>query len=36
MEKRFLVDLKSFVISVLNGASMMRVEKKRQGFLGVV
>jgi hypothetical protein len=36
MERRFLVESKSFVLSVLEGASVLRVEEKRQGFHGVV
>jgi len=36
MERRFLVESKSFVLSVLEGASVLRVEEKRQGFFGAV
>jgi hypothetical protein len=36
MEKRFLVESKSFALSVLEGASVLRVEEKRKGFLGAV
>jgi len=36
MERRFLVESKSFILSVLEGASMLRVEEKRQGFRGAV
>jgi hypothetical protein len=36
MEKRFLVESKSFTLSVLEGASVLRVEEKRKGFLGTV
>jgi hypothetical protein len=36
MERRFLVESKSFVLSILDGASMLRVEEKRKGFFGEV
>jgi hypothetical protein len=36
MERRFLVESKSFVLLVLEGASVVRVEEKRQGFHGAV
>jgi hypothetical protein len=36
MERRFLVELKSFVLSVLEGAPVLRVKAKRQGFFGAV
>ncbi len=36
MERRFLKELKSFALSVLEGPSVLRVEEKRQGFLGAV
>jgi len=36
MEKRFLVESKSFSLSMLEGASVLRVEEKRKGFLGAV
>jgi hypothetical protein len=36
IERRFLVELKSFVFSVLDGASVLRVEEKRKGFSGEV
>jgi hypothetical protein len=36
MEMRFLVELKSFILSVLDGASVLRVEEKRNGFFGEV
>jgi hypothetical protein len=36
MDKKFLVELKSFAFSVLAGASALRVEEKRKNFLGVV
>jgi hypothetical protein len=32
MERRFLVDSKSFVLSVLDGVLMLQVEEKRNGF----
>jgi hypothetical protein len=32
MERRFLVGSKSFALSVLEGASVLRMEEKRQGF----
>jgi len=36
MNKKFLVESKSFAFSVLVGASTLRVEEKRKNFLGVV
>jgi hypothetical protein len=36
MERRFLVELKSFVLSVLEGAPVLQVKAKRRGFFGVV
>jgi len=36
MESRFLVKSKSFVLSVLDGASMLRGEEKRKGFSGEI
>jgi hypothetical protein len=36
MERRFLVESKSFVLSVLDGASVLRVEEKRKGFFSEV
>jgi hypothetical protein len=36
MEMRFLVESKSFVLSALDGASVLRVEEKRKGFFGEV
>jgi hypothetical protein len=36
MERRFLVESKSFVPLVLDGASVLRVEEKRKGFLGEI
>jgi hypothetical protein len=36
MERRFLVELKSFVLLILDGASVLRVEEKREGFFGEV
>jgi hypothetical protein len=36
MDKKFLVEPKSFAFSVLVGASALRVEEKRKKFLGVV
>jgi len=36
MDKKFLVESKSFAFSVLAGASALRVEEKRKNFLGVV
>jgi hypothetical protein len=34
MEKSFIVELKTFVFSVLNGVSVLRVEEKRKSFFG--
>jgi hypothetical protein len=36
MEMRFLVESKSFVLLVLDGVSVLRVEEKRKGFFGEV
>jgi hypothetical protein len=36
MERRFLVESKSFVLSVLDGASVLWMEEKRKGFFGEV
>jgi hypothetical protein len=36
MDKKFLVESKSFAFSVLAGMSALRVEEKRKNFLGVV
>jgi hypothetical protein len=36
MERRFLVELKYFVLSILDGASVLWVEEKRKGFFGEV
>lgn len=36
MERRFLVETKSFVLSVSDSTSVLRVEEKRKGFSGVV
>lgn len=36
MERRFLVEAKSFVFSVLDGVSVLRVEKKMKDFSGEV
>jgi hypothetical protein len=36
MERRFLVEAKSFVFSVLDGVSVLRVEEKRKDFSGEV
>jgi len=36
MERIFLVESKSFSISVLEGASTVRVEEKRKNFFGVI
>jgi hypothetical protein len=36
MDKKFLVESKSFAFSTLVGASALRVEEKRKNFLGVV
>jgi hypothetical protein len=36
MEMRFLVKLKSFVLSVLDGALVLQVEEKRKGLFGEV
>jgi hypothetical protein len=36
MERRFLVESKSFVLSVLDGASVLWVKEKRKGFFGEV
>lgn len=33
MEKRFLVEAKAFVLLVLDGASVLRVEEKEGRFL---
>jgi hypothetical protein len=35
MERRFLMEAKSFVFSVLDGASMLRVEEMRKDFFPV-
>jgi hypothetical protein len=32
MEKRFLVELKSFALSVLEGVSVLQMDEKRKGF----
>jgi hypothetical protein len=34
MDRRFLVESKSFVLSVLDGASVSQVEEKWKGFFG--
>jgi len=36
MERRFLVESKSFAFLVLEGVLVLRVEEKRQGFYGAV
>jgi hypothetical protein len=36
MERNFTVESKSFSLSVLEGASMVRVEEKRKSFVGVI
>lgn len=36
MEKWFFVEAKTFVFSVVEGASVLRVEERRKGFSGVV
>jgi hypothetical protein len=36
MERRFLVESKSFMLSVLDGASVLRVEEMRNGFFDEV
>jgi len=36
MERRFLVESKSFVLSVLDGASVLQVKEKRKGLFGEV
>lgn len=36
MEKSFIVESKSFVFSVVEGASVLRVVKRRKDFLGEV
>jgi hypothetical protein len=36
MEKSFIVESKSFVFSVLEGASVLRVVERRKDFLGEV
>jgi hypothetical protein len=36
MESRFFVEAKSFVFSVVEGKSELRVEERRKGFSGVV
>jgi hypothetical protein len=36
MERIFLVESKSFSISVLEGASTVRVEEKRKNFFGAI
>jgi hypothetical protein len=36
MDKKFLVESKSFAFSVLAGASALRMEEKRKNFMGVV
>jgi hypothetical protein len=32
MDKRFIVEAKTFVFSILDGASVLRVEEKRKNF----
>jgi hypothetical protein len=32
MDKRFIVEAKTFVFSVLDGVSVLRVEEKRKNF----
>jgi hypothetical protein len=36
MDKRFIVEAKTFVFSVLDGAAVLRVEEKRKNFFGKV
>jgi hypothetical protein len=36
MERRFLMEAKSFVLLVLDGASVLRVEEKREGFFSEI
>lgn len=36
MERRFLMESKSFVILVLDGVLVLRVKEKRKGFFGEV
>jgi hypothetical protein len=36
MERRFLVEAKSFVLSVLDGASVLQDEEKRKGFFSEI
>lgn len=36
MDKKFIVESKSFAFLVLGGASILRVEERRKIFLGVV
>jgi hypothetical protein len=36
MDKRFIVEAKTFVFSVLDGSSVLRVEEKRKNFSGEV
>jgi hypothetical protein len=36
MDKRFIVEAKTFVFSVLDGESVLRVEEKRKNFSGKV
>jgi hypothetical protein len=36
MDKKFIVESKSFAFLVLGGASMLRLEERRKNFLGVV
>jgi hypothetical protein len=36
MESRFLVEAKSFVLSILDGASILQVKEKREGFFGEI
>jgi hypothetical protein len=36
MDKKFIVESKSFAFSVLGGALTLRVEEKRKKILGVV